>query len=73
MGDVDGMTPLLFGTDCEPGTGEVAYIRILRIEGNSKEVERLTSSLTFFVKGAELEFGRTRAGRRAKSPLDDET
>jgi hypothetical protein len=30
MGDVDGITPLLFGTDCEPGTGEVACMRILR-------------------------------------------
>jgi hypothetical protein len=73
MGDVDWVIPLLFGTDCEPGTGEVACTRALRVKGNSNEVERLTSSLAFFVKGAELEVGRTRAGRRVKSPLDDET
>jgi len=72
MEAVDGITPLLFGNDCEPGTGEVAYMILRELKGIQMR-QRLTSSFIFFVKGAELEFGRTRAGRRVKSPLDNET
>lgn len=70
MEAVEGITPLLFGTVCELGAVEVAYIRILSINLNA--VQRLTSSVILLVKETALELGRTRAGRRVKSPLDDE-